>query len=173
MTIVMQKPTFPPYVCVDCGMQDGRLWFVDMQINLDNYFNPVMNGTIYLCNECFDARVIDTTKQVQALIGNYDGMVPTYDNKEDLLEKVNLDDGNLQSEPTWESPTGISLSEPVPAGDDGGTVLDQIPTGIDFGTTNVDQSDGDVDSGLKSDDSNDEDKSLSGFRGFFGNSSGW
>jgi len=54
MTIVMKKPTYPPYVCIVCGLGDKpRKWFVDLEFQLDTHFNPVLNGAVYLCNECW------------------------------------------------------------------------------------------------------------------------
>jgi len=128
MTIVMGKPNFPPYVCIGCGMQDGRKWFVDLQLNLDHYFNPVLNGAAYLCNECFESMIRDTMRQVQSFLGVDTfpvGNTPTYENKSELLTEIEIhvdgsngDDGSTVAEPILE-------------------VHDPVSAGIDFGSAEV------------------------------------
>jgi hypothetical protein len=56
MAIVLLKPNYPPYVCIVCGLGSSkdRKWFVDLQLAIDNYFNPVNDGAVYLCNQCWD-----------------------------------------------------------------------------------------------------------------------
>ncbi len=91
MTLVMGKPIFPPYVCIVCGMQNERKWFVDLQLQLDNHFNPVLHGAVYMCNMCFDSMVTDTMNQVQKFEGAaYDGIKPTYSNESELLEEASI-----------------------------------------------------------------------------------
>lgn len=138
---VMEKPIFPPYVCVSCGMQSERDWFVDFQMNLDNYLNPVINGSIILCNMCFDSAVRETYDLVQKQFGSYTGVEPTYENKGELLTETIL---GTRTEP-----------DRVPNSD---------ASTIDSATTDDNQSDGNVDS---TDDDDEESAGLRTFRGFF------
>lgn len=115
--IVMAKPNYPPHVCLNCGMQDSRLWFVDLGLDLDMYFNPLLNGTIYLCNACWDSIVRDVTKLSQVFLnqtlpwdsGTY--AEPTYKNETPLEGFIEEPDAIEQSEPVVEdnpdTPVGI------------------------------------------------------------------
>ena len=50
-----EKPPFPPYVCISCGVgEKPRKWFIDIGLSLDYYFNPVNDGTVFFCDECFN-----------------------------------------------------------------------------------------------------------------------
>lgn len=63
---IMEKPTFHPYVCISCGLGGPpREWFVDIGIDLDAYFNPVLNGTVYFCNECWNSVHVNVSRQMQ------------------------------------------------------------------------------------------------------------
>ena len=56
---VMQRPIFTPYVCIQCGVGEGRReWFVDLGLPIDQYFN-MDNHAIYLCNECYNGMTLD------------------------------------------------------------------------------------------------------------------
>jgi len=68
MALVLKKPNYPPYVCIVCGLGSGRKWFVDLQLAIDNYFNPVNDGAIYLCNECWDSILRAVGQQAQVLM---------------------------------------------------------------------------------------------------------
>ena len=90
---VMAKPTFNPYVCVNCGVGGPpRLWFIEFGINLDLYFNPVNEGNVYYCNECWEDLARQVAKNIQIFLhdtmpwtGN--GFIrPTYQKKEELIE---------------------------------------------------------------------------------------
>jgi hypothetical protein len=86
--IILEKPNFPPYVCIICNMSTGKKWFVSMDINLEQYFNPLNDGRVFYCNECWDNMVTDTTRAVQTfLIGHeaYVGEEPTFDNPAELI----------------------------------------------------------------------------------------
>lgn len=53
---LVEVPPFPPYVCIRCGLGNGdndRLYFIDLGIDLHMHFNPLVDGNIYYCNECF------------------------------------------------------------------------------------------------------------------------
>jgi hypothetical protein len=69
-------------------MSTGKKWFVSLDINLDQYFNPLNDGRIFYCNECWDNMVTDVTHSVQTfLIGHeaYVGEEPTFDNPAELI----------------------------------------------------------------------------------------
>ena len=86
--IVLERPNFPPYVCIICSMSVGKKWFVSLDINLDHYFNPLNDGRIFYCNECWDNLITDVTKSVNTfLIGHeaYVGETPTFENKSELI----------------------------------------------------------------------------------------
>jgi hypothetical protein len=62
---IYEKPPFPPHVCVCCGVgQAPRKWFVDLGITLDYYFNPVNDGAIYLCDECWENLRVQVERQI-------------------------------------------------------------------------------------------------------------
>ena len=88
--IILERPNFPPYVCIQCGTGGGehRKWFVSLNLPLDNYFNPVNEGNVFYCNECWDSLVRDVSKDVQLfLLGHeaYVGVPPTFENESQLL----------------------------------------------------------------------------------------
>lgn len=90
MAIVLQKPNFTPYVCMVCGVgDDRRKWYADLQITgIEFYLNPVNDGAVYLCNECWESLAVDIAKQAQTFLfgmeswaeGQY--VEPTYNNEE-------------------------------------------------------------------------------------------
>ena len=98
MPLVMERPTFPPHVCLICGMGSYRKWFVDLQLPIDNYFNPVMDGACYLCNECWDSIAVETAKQAQILLlgtepwKGAEYIEPTYDDSSDLISAQTMKD---------------------------------------------------------------------------------
>lgn len=51
--MVVEKPAFHPYACIQCGVNYNRKWYVDLGLRLDNAFNPQFDGVVYLCNECW------------------------------------------------------------------------------------------------------------------------
>lgn len=94
MALVLQKPNFSPYVCYVCGVNDERRkWYVDLQLPVEHYLNPVNDGAIYLCNECWESLAVSVAKQAQEFlfglepwsIGEY--VEPTYDNETVLKVK--------------------------------------------------------------------------------------
>ena len=81
-----EKPPFNPYVCIQCGVgQEPRKWFLDLGFSLDYYFNPVNEGTVYICDECWSSLIVS----VDNCIKNYkieheawdspDRVLPTYE----------------------------------------------------------------------------------------------
>ena len=132
MPLVLQKPNYPPYVCIVCGVGERRKWFVDLQLPINHYFNPLSGGAVYLCSECWDSIAVETTKQAQVLlIGTEawtgEGYVePTYDNQDELISEltqkekidvVRLDPGEL-------SLGSSKRTDPSPTEDDRPTTTD-------------------------------------------------
>jgi hypothetical protein len=147
MVTVLDKPNFPPYVCVMCGAGNGRAWYADLGIPLDNYFNPVNNGAVYICNECWDGMALEVAKQSQVLVLGHqpwEGRVePTYDDDEEL-ETLTIKEGNDRSD----------VPDSSTAGDDP----------VDAGANQAPESD---DDDSEPDDSDPESESVREFRGFF------
>lgn len=88
MVIILDKPNYPPYVCIRCGVGNGRDWYLLLDLPIDNYFNPVNNGQIFLCNECWLAAVQEASRIIQIfLVGHeaYKGVEPTYENEDQLV----------------------------------------------------------------------------------------
>jgi len=104
MTIIMRLPTFPPYVCIVCGVgDDRRKWYADIQINLDNHFNPVMDGVVYYCNECWESLATDVMKQAQLFLFGVEPWTkdeeyvpPSYNNETELISNEPTDNGQLK-----------------------------------------------------------------------------
>jgi hypothetical protein len=150
MVNILERPIFPPYQCIVCGVGDPRQrkWFVDTQINLDNIFNPQNHGSIYLCNECWDSLALSVARDAQVFVlgqvpwENGDYVEPTYDNEEELVTD------------------GLRLPEPGVSDSVVSDVSDE-PDGDDS-----DSEGGDSDTDADSDD--DEPDPVSNFRGLFG-----
>lgn len=151
MVNVLERPIFPPYQCLVCGVgnPNERKWFVDTQFNLDNLFNPQNHGSIYLCNECWDSLALDVAKTAQVFVlgqvpwedGDY--VTPTYDSTEELI----TDGPGTGTEP------GVSDSE---------------STGTDTDTVDDDPDSEGGDSDTDADGNDDEADSVRDFRGLFG-----
>lgn len=119
-----EKPPFPPYVCVYCGVGDSpRKWFIDPGLSLDYYFNPVNDGTPFICNECWE----NLRVQVDRQITNYnfdksgwdspDRVAASYDWKEKLSDVR----GQLTTDTGGDADEFINVSSGVdsePTGDD-------------------------------------------------------
>lgn len=106
--IVLDKPNFPPYVCIVCGMGTGRKWFVDLGLPLDNYFNPVNDGAVWYCNECWEGVTKDVAHQAQIFVLGqepWQGEAPTYESTEQLVLTTVGTDGPRVSNP---GPTGTN-----------------------------------------------------------------
>lgn len=72
-----------------CGLggENDRPWYVDLGINLDHHFNPQLEGSIFLCSECWENLSTEITKDAQLFVhGLWQGVKPTYENKEPLIE---------------------------------------------------------------------------------------
>ena len=148
MVIILERPNFPPYVCLTCGVSTGRKWFVSLDWPLDTYFNPVNEGIIFQCNECWESLATTVAREAQRyMIGQDpwkegDYVAPSYDNEKELVKEVSF--GRQQSVST------------IPALHSGTTEPSNTePTGSD---TKSDTTDTNVP----------EDSELSEFRVFFG-----
>lgn len=145
MVIFLEKPNFPPYVCITCGVGTGRKWFVSLDFPLDNYFNPVNEGIIFQCNECWESLATEVAKLAQRYMlgqdpwSSDDYVIPTYDNAADLIKEVSFGRSTHPSITEHSGTTKLSDTEP--------TVSDTEPD-----TT----------------DNDDEDDTVREFRVFFG-----
>src|SRR5215510_9861305 len=119
--IILERPNFPPYVCISCGLGNNRGWFVSLNLPLDTYFNPVNEGNVFFCNECWENLVVDVSKAVHIFAQNHEPwyggeyIKPQYENKKELVEEVSF--GGTSTSPTIHSPTTVG-SEPEPESDD-------------------------------------------------------
>lgn len=107
--IILEKPNFPPYICISCGMGSGRKWFVSLNLPLDNFFNPVNEGNIFYCNDCWESLATSVAKSAQKfLIGhepwtNDDYVQPEYEDKNELVEEVEFGTGSVNTSITIHS----------------------------------------------------------------------
>jgi hypothetical protein len=110
--LILEKPNFPPYVCITCGVGGGRRWFVSLNdFPLDNYFNPLHDGVIFQCNECWESLATRVAKEAQVYLlgvepwntGEY--VEPKYENKSALIEETSF--GRISDKPTPEL-SGVS-----------------------------------------------------------------
>jgi hypothetical protein len=130
--IVLPKPNFPPYVCVGCGVGTERKWFVDLQVPLDNYFNPVNDGAVWYCNECWEGITQEVAHMAQVLVLGqepWQGAEPTF-NEEDtplILSTVGINDydSGLDDE-SGVSDSGATGTNQESAGDSG-SIEDVVP----------------------------------------------
>lgn len=94
--LILEKPNYPPYVCITCGVGTGRKWFVSLDLRLDNYFNPMHDGIVFQCNECWESLATEVAKKAQLyLIGmepwdSREYVEPAYEDKSELLKEVNF-----------------------------------------------------------------------------------
>lgn len=110
--IILDRPNFPPYICIACGTGGGphRKWFLSLNLPLDNYFNPVNEGNVFYCNECWSNLVAEVSRDVQTfVIGHeaYIGVPATFDNQDDLIV------GEVTSQTAFEEPVTLKPVEPV------------------------------------------------------------
>jgi len=131
MVIILERPNFPPYICITCGMSTGRKWFVQIDYPLDTYFNPVNEGQIFHCNECWESLATDVANAAQVFMlgqkpwedANY--VKPSYDNVVQLVKEVDF--GARNTHPSF---TGngrpAELSNPEPTSGDSTTDTDSV-----------------------------------------------
>ena len=57
---IVDKPPIHPHVCVVCGKQNEREYFVDTGIDIDHqYFQAVFEGSLFLCCICMESLIND------------------------------------------------------------------------------------------------------------------
>jgi hypothetical protein len=130
--IILDKPNFPPYVCLTCGVGTGRKWFVDLALPLDNYFNPVNDGAVWYCNECWEGLTQAVAREAQIFVLGqepWQGEAPTYESEQELvLTTVGINGpgisdsgtaGTNQSTTGNSEPATAAVTEPEPDSDDG------------------------------------------------------
>ena len=161
MPLVIKKPNFPPYVCIVCGVGDEetREWYVDLQLNLDNHFNPVLNGAVYCCNLCWESLAQEVVRQVQSLI--YGGIepwaefvTPSYESEDELIGRSRTTDGTDVSESELDH-SAAGTDDPESPG---------ISSGAESSDSGPSRSDPEAESG----DSDAKSTGLGQFRAFFG-----
>ena len=125
---IHEKPIFVPYVCIQCGLGEGRReWFLDLGFAIDNYFS-VDNQAIYLCNECYNDMTLTVGRLIQTFRQDHEKWnseeIPTYswanDNME-VEEEVNSSDVR-ESEPIGPDavpPGYVDLNEGTDSSTDG------------------------------------------------------
>jgi len=91
--LISRNPIFYPGVCVACGVQSNRRWYVDIGVELDYHFNPMNEGNILFCNECWNALVKSVNRGVKTFVESNKGTL-----KVNTPEKEN--DGTTGSNPT-------------------------------------------------------------------------
>lgn len=109
-----EKPIFVPYVCIQCGLGEGRRdWFVDLGFAIDHYFDT-NNQAIYLCSECFNNLTLEVSRLVLIFRKEHEkweGEEPTY-NWMDNNDVRESESGKpvFGSEGNPEEPTGVDPS---------------------------------------------------------------
>jgi len=111
--IILSKPNFPPYVCISCGVADGRQWFVSLDLALDHYFNPLHAGAVFFCNLCWEDVATKVAKEAQIFmagqepwaVGEY--VEPSYDNSKDVVKEVSFGPKSGSSDPVLTNPDFI------------------------------------------------------------------
>lgn len=69
---IANNPDYPPHVCIICGLSNNRRWFVNLDVNLDRYYNPIQEGQLWFCDECWTNLVTDTARHAQAFMEGKD-----------------------------------------------------------------------------------------------------
>jgi len=180
MAIVLLKPNYPPYVCIVCGLgtRKDRKWFVDLQLAIDNYFNPVNDGAIYLCNECWDGLVRSVGHQAYTVMKEEEpweaSLEITYNSEDQLLtvsplSSASANDAQLALEDS-SPPVGLNTS-PESLDDNAGTgISGESPGELNFTITGDDTNTETTDSEPDTDTTDDESNPVREFREFFGKS---
>lgn len=80
--VVMEKPIFIPYVCIQCGVGDGRReWYVDLGFSIDHFLDTD-SVAVYLCNECYVSMTMDVGRLISQFRKEHEkwqGAEPTYE----------------------------------------------------------------------------------------------
>jgi len=164
MAIVMLKPVFPPYVCLVCGVgTTQRKWYVDLELPLDNYFNPVNDGAAYLCNECWDSLVRSVGSKAHTIMKEIapwdESPEPTYTSDEEIVLEYTI--GGQPEQPVGE----INVEELT-----FGSGISSEGTGESDSTTTGDDTNPETTNDEPNPDANpDDSQPVREFREFFGN----
>ncbi|MET0787530.1 MAG: hypothetical protein ABWY25_12595 [Paenisporosarcina sp.] len=156
---IHEKPNFIPFVCIQCGVGEGRReWFLDLGFAIDHYFD-VDNQAIYLCNECYSnltttvsRLLMDFRKEHAKWVGSEK---PTYNWIEDHDVRESEPIG-----PDAVPPGYVDLNEGTDTGTDGN---DQDPEPDDSEPESPDSGDADT-----IDDSDTDESDRQAFTAFFG-----
>lgn len=131
---IVDQPPVNPGVCVKCGVQSGRDYFVDTGIDIAlQYFNAGFEGVIYLCNECMESLITEYENELNKRVTPSKDNTYNYVNKGqgtfDLSGDDNESDGSVEGESgdSAESASGHdestsgaeSSTEPEPTDGDG------------------------------------------------------
>jgi len=89
--MIVSKPPAHPYVCIQCGKQDERDYFVDLGFDISDMYHAVWEGCVYLCNFCMENVVKSYKDQVTIFYGTQKLEGQTYK----YADGINPDQGEL------------------------------------------------------------------------------
>jgi hypothetical protein len=115
--MIVDKPPVHPHVCVQCGKQDDRDYFVDLGFDISVLYQPLWEGCIYLCNLCMENIVNSYQAALTKFYGtdNLQGQTYKYaDGVDPLQGELDLNGTDGSDEPGT-TPTDV---EPVSATDE-------------------------------------------------------
>jgi hypothetical protein len=160
MAIVLLKPNYPPYVCIVCGLgsSKSRKWFVDLQLAIDNYFNPVNDGAVYMCNECWDGLVREVGHKAYTVMKEEEPW-------EASLEITYAAEGELLRETAL---SGVGRTVVLEKENDGPGISSESPGELNFAVAGDDQPTENLDGESDADSDADESAPVQQFREFFG-----
>jgi hypothetical protein len=119
---IMSKPPAYPHVCVVCGKQDDRDYFVDLGFDISDLYQPVWEGCVYLCNMCME----NVVNSYQAQLTKYHGTDLLKGHTYKYVEGLDPAQGELDFNGTGSDVVDDS-TEPGTDGDDNGTSQDSEP----------------------------------------------
>jgi hypothetical protein len=68
--ISVARPIMYPACCISCGtVENSGRWFVDLGFNIDERFDAMPDGVVYLCSEC----VRNFIKDLMRIVEEQDG----------------------------------------------------------------------------------------------------
>ena len=149
-----QKPPFPPYVCISCGVgEPPRKWFIDIGLSLDYHFNPVNDGTIFFCDECWN----NVRVQTERCINNWVYENEAWDSPDRVAASFKWKDDLEKVTPNDVRGSESGITEPVATG--------ELSTGT--GTDSSSERDSESTEFIDADDEPD-DESKAAFTAIFG-----
>lgn len=94
-------PQFYPDVCIVCGLGNGggRKYFIDLGFEINQIFQPLREGSVYLCNECWAGKM----EEIQRLVNAWDMEHKPYQGQ-DVVEtgyswQQHIDVGSISGRP--------------------------------------------------------------------------